>query len=102
MGLNPALIVFLVILGSAFLCAMGYSVHRQFGTKDEDKKRLNPVIEQEEYMRQVRKRNFNWMRNYCRHHGLRRPPAVRGPLFASHDAVFDWVSKWNFVLKDVN
>lgn len=98
MGLNPALVVFLVILGSAFVCAMGYAVHIRFGTKDEDRKRLNPLIEQEEYMRQVRQRNFNWMRNYCRDHGIRRPPPVRGPLFASHYAVYDWVSKRNMAL----
>ncbi|RDI83115.1 hypothetical protein Vi05172_g6814 [Venturia inaequalis] len=70
MGLNPALIVFLVILGSAFSCAMGYAVHVHFGTNDEDKKRLNPLVDQEEHMRQVRRRNFNGMRNYCRDPGI--------------------------------
>ncbi|QDS77568.1 hypothetical protein FKW77_001371 [Venturia effusa] len=76
MGLAPALIVFLVILGSAFLVAMGYAVHIRFGTKDEDKKRLQPLVEQEEYMRSVRQRNFNWLRAYCRDHGIRRPPVA--------------------------
>lgn len=92
MGLNPALIVFLVILGAAFVVAMGYSVHIRLGAKDEDKKRLNPLMEQEAYMRQVRHRNFHRMRNYCREHGIRRPPPVRGPFSAPLDAVYDWVS----------
>ncbi|TID17907.1 gb [Venturia nashicola] len=74
MGLSPPLVVFLVILGASFLCAMGYAVHIRFGTNDEDKSRLNPLVEQEQYMRQVRQRNFNWMRDYCRANGIRRPP----------------------------
>lgn len=89
MALDPALVVFLVILGAAFNCAMGYAVYLRFGAKDEDKKRLDPLMEQEEYMRQVRQRNVNWMRQYCRDHGIRRPPAVREPRFASYDALIN-------------
>jgi hypothetical protein len=79
-GLAPALIVFLVIAAAAFVTMMGYSVHRTFGIKDEDKKRLDANDEQAAYMRQVRQRHFNWLRRYAISQGIRRPPMVSNIL----------------------
>lgn len=97
---NSALIVFLVILGSAFVTAMGYAVHRTFGITEEQKKRLDANDEQARYMREVRERHFNWLRSYCMSLGNRRPPPVRGLPLQSYVSVADWVSNWIFSLVD--
>jgi hypothetical protein len=76
--LAPPLIVFLVILGAVFATTMGYATHRVFGFKDEDLKKLSPSDEQEAYMRQVRKRNFSWLKRYCNSLGIQKPPVVSG------------------------
>ena len=78
--LAPPLVVFLVILGAVAVTMMGYATHRVFGFKDEDSKNLNPSDEQEAYMRQVRQRNFNWLKAYCASQGIRRPRVVSSSL----------------------
>jgi hypothetical protein len=71
MGLAPALIVLLVIIGAVFAVMMGYATHRTFGFKKSEEPTqhwLSP--EQDEYMRSVRTRHFQDLQDYVR--SLRR------------------------------
>jgi len=68
-GLNAPLVVFLVILGAAAITTMGYGVHRLiFGLEDSSIPRSDV---QEQYMRDVRRRNMAQLEHPLSGHGRR-------------------------------
>lgn len=58
--LAPALIIFLVILGSGLLVCCGFAIFRFYSSAPEDSpSRFNRSAEQDAYMREVRERNWS-------------------------------------------
>jgi hypothetical protein len=57
MGVDPTLTVLFCILGAVGFTMAGYAVHRTFGFEDPDEVK-NQSDEQQEYMREVRRKNI--------------------------------------------
>ncbi|KAH8731644.1 hypothetical protein GQ44DRAFT_699035 [Phaeosphaeriaceae sp. PMI808] len=55
-SISPALIIFLVILGSGFLVCCGFAIFRFYGADENQGDKTSP--EQEAYMRKVRERTL--------------------------------------------
>lgn len=70
----PALIIFLVILGSGALVICGFAVMRFYGGDIEDQSSYNARSpEQDAYMREVRERNWNKLPNFAHQHRRGNP-----------------------------
>jgi len=64
--LNPALIVFLIILGAGMMVMIGYAVHRLFGYYNPAAGDQTASDAQQEHMRNVRMRNLRRLQHSAR------------------------------------
>lgn len=58
-ALAPSLIIFLVILGGGALVCIGFAVYRFWGDELEHQQFKSRTPEQDQYMREVRERNWS-------------------------------------------